>query len=328
MNLEVTFWDVGQGDCSVIKLPNGKIIIIDTGPTESPLVAWLSQSSLDIYAIVITHNHEDHIGALIPIIHQCGKRIENVFLAPSHEGKSLYENKIIKSLLSAAKKFSFSLRRLEPCDNGVYKIFSCRSTDDLLIYCCYPGYTAHLENQIKKSPSPNKVSAIIRLDINGLSQIIWPGDVPMQVLSKVCKNEDPFLIVGPHHGGPETRKQQSYLPAFETPCPKNVFVSVGSDNSYNHPLKSDFIELHVAKERVVCCSQLKHCDRRRLTEKRHVLNHHLALGVLPPYSENAVTCRGPMKLTWRSEVHEWEWDQWHQQHQTLLNDVHSPYCRI
>jgi beta-lactamase superfamily II metal-dependent hydrolase len=40
--LEVVFWDVGQGDCSTLQLPDGSLVIIDTGPRGSPLIDWLN----------------------------------------------------------------------------------------------------------------------------------------------------------------------------------------------------------------------------------------------------------------------------------------------
>ncbi|MEZ5431785.1 MAG: MBL fold metallo-hydrolase [Verrucomicrobiales bacterium] len=61
-DLEVDFWDAGQGDCLVIKLPGGRLILIDTGPRGCPLIEWLregSRRSAAIEAVILTHNDAD-----------------------------------------------------------------------------------------------------------------------------------------------------------------------------------------------------------------------------------------------------------------------------
>jgi glyoxylase-like metal-dependent hydrolase (beta-lactamase superfamily II) len=74
----IVFWDVGQGDCSVLHFTDDSIIIIDTGDKNSPLVEWLSWhpvSPLKIEAMVFTHTHADHIGAAQSIVEDYGVQI-------------------------------------------------------------------------------------------------------------------------------------------------------------------------------------------------------------------------------------------------------------
>lgn len=69
--------DVGNADCSFIKLPNGETVLIDTGSPESSekLVKFLKEQDLkkskDKYVIdyvIITHGHSDHIGGLHAVL--------------------------------------------------------------------------------------------------------------------------------------------------------------------------------------------------------------------------------------------------------------------
>ncbi|HWI55094.1 MAG TPA: DNA internalization-related competence protein ComEC/Rec2, partial [Desulfobacteria bacterium] len=71
-NLEVTFLDIGQGDAAIIRSPEGKIMMIDTGgnedinssfkPGEKILVPYLRRQGIhSIDLMLLTHPHADHI---------------------------------------------------------------------------------------------------------------------------------------------------------------------------------------------------------------------------------------------------------------------------
>jgi competence protein ComEC len=328
MNLKIHFWDVGQGDASVITLPDGRLIIIDTGPPDSPLLQWLAGRNERIYAIVLTHHHDDHAGALIPILECCRGRIQFVFYSQSSHGNSSYERKILTAIWRRAQKGEFQMVPLQVSAPNVQGIFAKRDTEDISLYCCHPDPMTFIQNQVRTKPQPNKVSAIICLDINSNTEVIWPGDVPMQTLAQVCRGKQPAVLVGPHHGGPETRSTQSFLPSFDAVSPTNVFVSVGTDNTYQHPLKHDFVLPHVKRDRHLCCSQLKHCDSQRVARRQSVMTHHLPMGLLPPVNSNAVSCRGPMELSWDSSASSWKWDQWHAVHRRRVAQLKDPWCLL
>jgi competence protein ComEC len=324
--LRIDFWDVGQGDASVITLPDGRLIIIDVGPPDSPLQHWLARSSQRIYALVLTHNHEDHVGCLPSILKQCQGRIERVFCTQSRHGNHDYEKMILTALVRRAEKGEFQLEMLQVNAPAVQPVLLQRNTEDLAIYCCHPGSLTFLKNQVRSTPDPNNVSAIICLDINSVTEIIWPGDVPMQTLTQVCAQKQPFVLVGPHHGGPQTRSIPSYLPTFQAIEPECVFTSVGTANRHNHPLKHDFVLPHATRGRRVCCTQLNHCDKQRVARGQSVMHHHIPLGLEPPVSQKAIACRGPMRLERDASTGTWQWDQWHQLHADEIKKLHDPWC--
>src|SRR2546429_7300991 len=81
--LEIDLWDVGQGDCTVVKLPSGRLLIIDVGPRGSPLIDWLNEGSrrgVGVEAIVLTHNDADHAGALPSIVADHKQRIGAIWM--------------------------------------------------------------------------------------------------------------------------------------------------------------------------------------------------------------------------------------------------------
>lgn len=68
--LEVHFIDVGQGDSTIIKLPDNKNLLIDAGPesNSTDLINYLQnvyfkdKENKNIDYFVLTHSDEDHIG--------------------------------------------------------------------------------------------------------------------------------------------------------------------------------------------------------------------------------------------------------------------------
>ena len=75
LSLEVHFVDVGQGDCIIIQLPDGKDMIVDAGDknsqTEQKILSYIEANFSDLdffdYAIV-THTDSDHLGCMDEVL--------------------------------------------------------------------------------------------------------------------------------------------------------------------------------------------------------------------------------------------------------------------
>ncbi|MBI5634122.1 MAG: DNA internalization-related competence protein ComEC/Rec2 [Nitrospirae bacterium] len=69
--LSVTFLDVGQGDSAVAELPDGKVLVVDTGRGGYEAANFLKyRGRRTVDALVITHSHPDHAGGLDYILKQ------------------------------------------------------------------------------------------------------------------------------------------------------------------------------------------------------------------------------------------------------------------
>ena len=65
----VYFFDVGQGDASLIKTVNGATILIDGGPDS--IVSDLKKigvTSIDL--MILTHPHADHVNGLLEVLEE------------------------------------------------------------------------------------------------------------------------------------------------------------------------------------------------------------------------------------------------------------------
>ena len=326
MELVVDFWDVGQGDCSVLRLPDGKLLIIDTGPPDSPLVEWLAARGERIYGIVLTHNDEDHAGCFQDLLERFPSRFENVFLLIDRNTRQEAAKRILGSALRWAKRHKGSLHNLEIDQGGLMSIYGWdEGREKLSIYAVHPDFKCILGNLLRKVAQPNSASAVLCLDVDGRTHIIWGGDAPMRAIADKCEGKSPEVLVGPHHGGPTDRDQVAYPSQFDRFAPQNVFVSAGTGNQHGHPIKK-FIDHHRARDRRVVCSQLVHCDNKRIAARRHVMRHHLELEMVPPQNPGAVTCRGPMRVEWDPEMREFLHHDTHQLHSQRIRELHRPSC--
>ncbi len=71
--MKVSFLKVGQGDATLIIMPNGQTMLIDGGPYEAGevIIQKLIEKGINhLDVIVSTHPDMDHIGGVIPIVEQ------------------------------------------------------------------------------------------------------------------------------------------------------------------------------------------------------------------------------------------------------------------
>ena len=83
----VTFWDVGQGEATDIRLPDGSHIIIDTGPLagrQNPFPLWFEDVASGvrplIRTIILTHTHLDHFGGALTLCANEQQQIDQVIM--------------------------------------------------------------------------------------------------------------------------------------------------------------------------------------------------------------------------------------------------------
>lgn len=304
--LEIDLWDVGQGDCSVIKLPSGRLLIIDVGRRGSPLVDWLNEraySAPQIEAIVLTHNDADHAGALPSIVREHKHRIGAIWMLLDRKTTDPRFQKIFRAAVEGENEGLYRIRRVE--DGQLLWRDDATNTQ---LRIGHPGFSQNVQ-----AGDPNDSSGVILLEAGNACLFAWPGDLQLRKAADVLKGSRPWMISGPHHGGPSdypsktvrkalrkksraaaTLRMKEIRSAAAALSPVRASVSVGTTNPYHHP-RPGYLRLLASLETRVTCSQLTLCcERKRVLEGRHVMQGSALLGLRGP--RTGVSCRGAMRL--------------------------------
>ena len=211
--IEVHFIDVGQGDSALIKLPDGKTMLIDAGPTLSVIELENYLGSLGIKKIdylIATHPHEDHIGGMAAII--ADYEIGEIW-APKVE----HDTRTYELFLNAVKKKGLAINTAS-AGKVIYSAQECT------VSVLYPGVSS-LPADINDS------SAIILVEYGSVS-FLFTGDAGVSIIASACKKQVDVLKVS-HHG--------SYLGTDDDLVkklkPNIAIISCAADNPYGYPHK-------------------------------------------------------------------------------------------
>ena len=310
--LTIDFWDVGQGDCSVIMLPNGKLIIIDVGPRNSPIISWLQQRPRAIHSVILTHNDADHNGCLLSLLEIPGQSIDHVLLLKDKPRNTKIFQTLGNKLAteSAAGRYDVGVLRA-----GITvwadKVFE----SNIELKVIYPSPISDIF-----AKTTNQSSAILALQIDGVNQVIWPGDQSLENTAVAVQKGPINELVGPHHGCPEDRKEPRVSKWLADIDPRNCFISVGSNNSYPHPNKT-YLKKIIKQGCKVQCSQVTRQCAPELPNKP-ILNSSMLLGLLAP--PTGVACRGSkrLKVTPAGMIN----DGLNEEHAVRIKKLRRPMC--
>lgn len=207
--ITVTYLDVGQGDASVIELPDGRTMLMDTGNTGREPASFLKyrgRQCIDI--LVFSHGHPDHTGGF-------------EYLADRFNIREIWDN----GRLIMPDKLSHiphrSLNRGDVIEGPGYGISVLHP---------YPEFYSSGGREYDEA---NNGSLVFRIESGGRS-FLFTGDVEKEAeedilhLGKWLKSD---VMKTPHHGG-KTSADEGFLRAVS---PDIAVISAGRDNSFGHP---------------------------------------------------------------------------------------------
>ncbi|CAM4038644.1 competence protein ComE [Bacillus manliponensis] len=210
--LKVSFLRVGQGDSTVITLPNGKVILIDGGQYEAGEVIIHKLIERDIKRIDVvigTHPDMDHIGGLIPII-------EQMPVALILDSGKTYNSFTYHTYRNSIKKRGIPFVRVT---EGQYIPLD-------------PHVAIQVLNNGKAKDENNESSIVLKIRY-GKADFLFMGDADTYTEEEVMKQYDihaDVLKVG-HHGSYTSTSEQFLKMA----SPQFAVISYGQKNPYGHP---------------------------------------------------------------------------------------------
>jgi len=227
---EVTFLDVGQGDCIFIRLPFGKgNYLIDTGGSltfekqpwqerdqafdvgEDTVVPFLkSKGVTKLDKLILTHGDADHAGSAEAILQEL--RVQELVLPDRKE-----KNELERKLIGMAQSEGIAIRYVHGGDRW--------SVRENRFYILSP--------EVNSQSDSNDGSIVIYTELGGLKWL-FTGDLEAEGEAKLMKKNPKLSVdvlkVG-HHGS----KSSSTEDFLERLSPQWAIISVGENNRYQHP---------------------------------------------------------------------------------------------
>lgn len=214
--LRMTFLDVGQGDSTLIQVPEGAILV-DEGPPEAHVADQLRSLGVRRLAVlVLTHPSRDNIGGAEEVIRKL--RVGIVF-----EPALPFPNPFGAATLREAGR-----RRIPIVVTRVGRDFT---VGRLRVRVLWPDGAA------SAADDPNDHATVLLVSYGNVDALL-PADAESNVTSRLRIPPVEILKVG-HHGSAD--KGLSEL--LESLRPRVAIVSVGKKNDYGHPKASTMAAL-------------------------------------------------------------------------------------
>ena len=236
--LRVSFLNVGQGDATLVRFPDGKTMLVDGGnetqKSELSLMRYLNAAEIErIDYLVLTHPDADHCGGLGVVAET--KEIGTAYL-PSNvqiEKGGAYEE-----YLSALEKNGCAVAKAD----RTLRIVSTDPAYPYSVVGLYP-YASGIDQTDGEEYESNERSCVLLIEYNGV-EILISGDAPAEAEESIMHDYSlGMLAVGngnlnsveilkvAHHGSNNatTQKWINFLHL------QTAVISVGEGNAYGHP---------------------------------------------------------------------------------------------
>jgi competence protein ComEC len=214
---QVVFVDVGQGDCTFVRTPNGSTLLIDGGEYDAfnaELRPFLKSRGIDkVDFALATHYHSDHMGGIYELV-EAG--MADNLIIPDYEP----ENKSKSKLLKVSQRTGTRVMQVSADD----KIQLGDIDVDITVL--------HPEKGGFSKTDENNNSLVLMLSYLG-TDFLLTGDAEDDAEASVLKKfniEADVLKVG-HHGS-SSSTSKNFIQAVD---PTYAVIQCGEGNSYGHP---------------------------------------------------------------------------------------------
>jgi len=215
-NLQVVFFNVGQGD-SILISSGVNQTLIDGGKSGKILLEKLGKYipfwDRKIEVVISTHPDSDHIGGLVDVFKNY--KVQTVIRTNTES-----ESQIFAALNSVIKKEDSEV--VEAKFGDVINF-----SDDVKMKIIFP-----FSSTLQKVQNTNETSVVAKLNF-GKTNFLFTGDLPVEqeseILNRGINIESQVLKIG-HHGSKYSSSQEF----LQKVNPTDTIISVGQ-NSYGHP---------------------------------------------------------------------------------------------
>ncbi|MFA5124971.1 MAG: MBL fold metallo-hydrolase [Patescibacteria group bacterium] len=215
-SLELIFFNVGQGDSSLIITPDGQDILIDGGHDNKVLYGlgkYLPPTDRTIEAMILSHPHSDHVAGLVEVL----KRYQ-------------VDKVIMTGVTHTAPDYSEFLRLIE--EKKVPVEIIDRPQEETIGGLTLQFLMPERSWQGEHVANLNNTSIVFKL-VYGSTTALYTGDFENEenlLLQSMVQIKSDVLKVG-HHGSTNAN-DKGFLSAV---APDWAVISVGVDNQYGHP---------------------------------------------------------------------------------------------
>jgi competence protein ComEC len=214
--LRLTFLDVGQGDATLIQVPEGALLV-DQGPPEAHVGLRLSALGVRrLDAILLSHPSRDNIGGAVEIVRHVPVR---TLLEPDLP----FEN-------------PFGLPAVREARRRGIRVAVPRAGDELRLGRLRVRVLWPRDGD-RHSADPNDHAVVLLLSYGAFDALL-PADAESNVTLPLAVPVELYKVG--HHGSRDDRLEQ-LLARLD---PQIAVISVGARNDYGHPTPSTLAVLH------------------------------------------------------------------------------------
>jgi competence protein ComEC len=228
--LGIVCLDAGQGDATIVRLPNGKVMVVDCNVDNSPedIVKYLKDAGIKrIDYLVITHPHYDHMSGMKEIADnfEVGevwttdyKRKRSEEPPESYEA---YRDAYVKGLGKLERKGT-TVKKPTASNDPIVK------DGNLEVRVLGPSASVQGNNE-----DIHEESLVVQIK-TGKTSVVFTGDTTNGQLDRICKYypvKDTTLWHASHHGSNEGANED----VLRQVQPKYTVIPVGKGNPHGHP---------------------------------------------------------------------------------------------